>query len=280
MQHIFDRLRQTRATVDPRWGQITALIGLIVLGIYIFKLEIGLFIALGIVASAMATQFISTRCLSDLPSALISALSLCLLLRTHDLLIASLAAVIGIASKQIIRYRGQHIFNPSAFALVVVTVCFEQAWLTPGQWGHNFNLLIAICAAGLAVTRTVSRIDVSLSFLGVFTLICLLRALYLGDPLAIPMHQINNGALLIFSFFMISDPRTTPENQFARSLFGASVAGLAAYLNFVLHVANAPLYALVLTTPLVPLLNYFLPSNPFHWRQSRDNRRPIPLTGV
>ena len=36
------------------------------------------------------------------------------------------------------------------------------------------------------------------------------RSLWLGEPMSIPLHRLQNGALLLFTFFMISDPRTTP----------------------------------------------------------------------
>ena len=51
------------------------------------------------------------------------------------------------------------------------------------------------------------------------------RAYWLGDPLAIPVHQLQNGALLVFAFFMISDPKTTPDTGFGRVLIGALLLG-------------------------------------------------------
>ena len=50
------------------------------------------------------------------------------------------------------------------------------------------------------------------------------RSLYLGEPLTIPLHRLESGALLLFTFFMISDPKTTPDSRAGRVLFAALVA--------------------------------------------------------
>jgi len=39
------------------------------------------------------------------------------------------------------------------------------------------------------------------------------RSLYVGEPLTIPFHRLESGALLLFTFFMISDPKTTPDSR-------------------------------------------------------------------
>ena len=43
------------------------------------------------------------------------------------------------------------------------------------------------------------------------------RSWWLGEPLAIPLHRLENGALLIFAFFMVSDPKTTPAGLTTRT---------------------------------------------------------------
>jgi len=46
------------------------------------------------------------------------------------------------------------------------------------------------------VTGKAKRWDVSLSLLGFYAALVFGRALWLGDPLAIPVHQMQSGALL------------------------------------------------------------------------------------
>ena len=108
---------------DPRFFQV-AILGLL-LGYGILGLDFGVRWqnAAAIIVTAQLTQLIATR-LARLPrfdplSALISSLSLTLLLRTDLAAIAALAALIAIASKFVIRLRGKHVFNPANVALVV-----------------------------------------------------------------------------------------------------------------------------------------------------------------
>src|SRR6185369_8204338 len=90
----------------------------------------------------------------DPRSALISGLSLCLLLRTNSLAVAVATAVVAIASKFAVRWRGKHLFNPTNIALVAMMLATRQVWVSPGQWGNvaTFGLLMA-CVGGLVVNR-------------------------------------------------------------------------------------------------------------------------------
>jgi len=49
--------------------------------------------------------------------------------------------------------------------------------------------------------------DVTLAFLSFYVGSCSHAPSGSGDPLTIPLHQIESGRLLIFAFFMISDRR-------------------------------------------------------------------------
>ena len=69
-----------------------------------------------------------------------------------------------------------------------------------------------------------ARSDVTYAFLAFYLAILFGRALWLGQPLAIPLHQLGSGGFLIFTFFMISDPRTTPDSRAGRILFALLVA--------------------------------------------------------
>ena len=207
--------------------------------------------------------------LSNLPafdprSPLISALSLCLLLRTNDPAAAALASFIAIASKFVIRWKGKHLFNPTNLALVVM-VAGGLGWISPGQWGHVawFGFLI-ICLGGLVITRA-ARADVTLGFLAFYVGLLLARTLWLGDPLSIPLHQLENGALLIFAFFMISDPKTTPDSRTGRLVFAFVVTLAALYVQFGLFRPNGPLWALIACSLLVPLLDRLFPGSRYDW---------------
>jgi Na+-translocating ferredoxin:NAD+ oxidoreductase RnfD subunit len=89
------------------------------------------------------------------------------------------------------------------------------------------------------------------------------RSLYLGEPMSIPFHRLESGALLLFTFFMISDPKTTPDSRAGRVLFAALVAVGAWYVQFRLFRTNGLLWSLAACSLLVPLIDRWL-------RGSRD----------
>src|SRR4029078_10239749 len=70
-------------------------------------------------------------------SVLISALSLCLLLKTNHWYVSLFAAFLTVVSKYIFRFNHKHFFNPSAFGIVATIFITNSVWLSPGQWGSN-----------------------------------------------------------------------------------------------------------------------------------------------
>jgi enediyne biosynthesis protein E5 len=262
--------RQWRSRFDPRLYQIAVLASLLAYGATQLHFEIRPASATAILAGVLATQYVCTR-LWRLPaydpkSAVISGLSLCLLLRTNDLLIAVVAAVLAIASKFVVRVRGKHLFNPTNFAIVALLIATDRAWVSPGQWGNValFGFLTA-CLGGLVVNRA-ARSDVTLAFLGSYLAILFGYSTWLGQPPAIPLHRLQSGAFLIFSFFMISDPRTTPDSRAGRILFAFLVAAGAAFVQFGLYRTNGLLWSLAALSATVPLIDRLLPGNRYQWR--------------
>jgi len=81
----------------------------------------------------------------------------------------------------------------------------------------------------------------------------------LGEPMAIPWHRLQSGALLLFAFFMISDPKTTPDSRAGRIAFALVVALGASYVQFVLFRPNGLLWSLAACALLVPLLDRWFP---------------------
>jgi enediyne biosynthesis protein E5 len=260
------------ALQDPRLYQILILSSLLIYGVAGLDLEISAGRALLLLGVAQLAQYACTR-LWRLPafdprSALISGLSLCLLLRTHSWPLAALAATIAVASKFVLRIGGKHVFNPTNFGIVAAMLATGGVWVSPGQWGSAafFALLIA-CLGGLVVNRA-ARGDVTYAFLAFYLVILFGRALWLGQPLAIPLHQVESGAFLIFTFFMISDPRTTPDSRAGRVLFALLVALGAGYVHFVLYRPNGLLLSLFFLAPAVPLIDRLLPGSRHAWRRA------------
>lgn len=265
---------------DPRLYQILVLSSLLVYGIVRLDLEIRPGRALLLLATALLTQLACTRIWRlpafDPRSALISGLSLCLLLRTNSVALAVAAAVITIASKFVLRIDGKHVFNPTNFGIVALMLATGQVWVSPGQWGNAaFFAFLMACLGGLVVNRA-ARSDVTYAFLAFYLAIVFGRALWLGQPLAIPFHQLGSGSFLLFTFFMISDPKTTPDSRAGRILFALLVALGAGLVHFVLFRPNGLILSLAVLSPIVPLLDRLLPGSRYAWRTAKTSP-PEPL---
>src|SRR5207253_4660052 len=177
--------------------------------------------------------------------------------RTNSLVLAGLTALVTISSKFVLRWRGKHIFNPTNFGIVLMIILTRGAvWVSPGQWGDfTFFAFLVICLGGLVVNRA-SRADVTLAFLCAWAALLFGRSLWLGEPMTIPLHRLHNGALLIFAFFMISDPKTTPNSRTGRILFAALVALGAGFVQFKLFRTNGLLWSLVVFSLAVPFIDW------------------------
>ena len=269
-------------TFDPRLYQILVLASLLVYGVVRLDLEVETGLAALLLGTALLTQYACTRIWRlpafDPKSALISGLSLCLLLRTNSWKLALVAAVATIAGKFVLRWRGKHLFNPTNFGIVALMLATDgKVWVSPGQWGSAalFAFLVA-CLGGLVVNRA-TRSDVTYAFLAFYLAVVFGRALWLGQPTAIPLHQLSSGAFLIFTFFMISDPKTTPDSRAGRVLFALLVALGAGFVHFVLYRPNGLILSLFFISLAVPLIDRLLPGTRYAWqRDSVDAIVPEP----
>jgi len=254
---------------DPRYYQIAVLSTLLCFGILSLDFGIRWQNATAIIVTALGTQLMFTQRLRlphfDPLSPLITSLSLTLLLRTDSAMLAACAAAIAIGSKFVIRVRNKHVFNPANVAIVSMLVVSEHVWVSSGQWGSTAISALAVSSLGFLVLTRAKRAETTVTFLIVFALLLFSRALWLGDPPAIPLHQLQNGALLIFAFFMISDPKTTPDTPLGRILFASLVAGIAYTIQFVYYVPNGAILALILAAPLVPLLDMLMQGRRYLW---------------
>ncbi len=259
---------------DARHAQIGVLAGLAGWGLVALDLEVTASSAAVTLAAALATQWLASRLTGqrfDPRSALISGLSLVLLLRSDALGWHALAAALAIGSKFVLRIRGKHFLNPTNFALVALLLATDRVWASSGQWGSG-PLLAAALVAGACWVLPRARGDATLGFLGAWCALLLGRALSLGDPLAIPLHQLESGALLLFAGFMLSDPRTLPNARAGRIAFALTVAGTAYVLRFKFFEPNALLFALAAVSLLTPFLDRVLAGARFSWPDNSNAR--------
>ena len=259
---------------DARHWQLLALSGLFFLSRFVSDFGAS-FTALGAALSgAMIAQFIgakATRTRFEWKSAAITTLGITILLRAADPLFWFGAGLIGIGAKFLVRYNKKHIFNPACLGIAVVTLASSGAWVSPGQWGQTPIVAAFVMGFAALVLSSAKRLDIALGFLGFFAALLFGRAIWLGDPLVIPMHQMQNGALLVFAFFMITDPRSTPDSRIGRLVFAAAIAGFAAWLGWGPHVRGGMIYALAALAPLTILLDRMFPAGRFEWTPNNKN---------
>jgi Na+-transporting NADH:ubiquinone oxidoreductase subunit NqrB len=202
-------------------------------------------------------------------SVLISAMSLCLLVKTNDWYISLLAAFLTVASKYLFRINKKHIFNPSAFGIVAAIYLTNDVWLSPGQWGSNAVIFFFVVTLGTIVVTRVQKLDVSLAFLLTFAGLLFWRQVYvLGWPMDYFIHSVSTGSLLLFTFFMISDPKTSPNHPLARIIWAILIAVVSFYLAVFKWKYNTPVWVLIVAAPLVPLLDKIFRARLFEWQAS------------
>ena len=254
---------------DPRLYQLVVLGGLLVYGLTALDFDVALPQVLTTFAAALVTQAACSRLADvrfDPRSALITSCSLSLLLRTNTLGLAAAAAAAAMASKFALRFRGKHLFNPANFGIVFLLVATDGVWVSPGQWGNLALFAFLLACLGVLVVTRAARADVTLAFLAAYAALVVGRAWWVGDPFVIPLHRLRSGALLLFAFFMISDPKTTPDARGPRVAFAVVVAFVAWYIGYRLFRTNGLMWALAAATPLVPFLDWWFPASRYDWR--------------
>jgi hypothetical protein len=156
-------------------------------------------------------------------------------------------AAVSLLSKYLIRARGRHVFNPSNFGLVLCFLLLGPArvepldfWWVPMGPALAFALVL-IVVGGLLITRRVGMLGVATSFwltfalaLGVIAVAghCMSARWNLGPVCDAEFWTVlvTSPEILVFLFFMITDPKTAPRGHVARYAYGIAVALTCALL--------------------------------------------------
>ncbi len=168
---------------------------------------------------------------------------------THGIWIFIGVVAFSMASKYLIRWRGRHIFNPSNLGLVLAFVILgpqytepqDLWWIPMGPWMIvTYAILIG---GGLYIAWELKLLGLELGYMAAFAAFAALALLPVPDHCMIaswyatPMCGeqlwqilVTSPEVLIFAFFMIPDPRTVPDGQAGRFVFGVLVAFLSVVL--------------------------------------------------
>ncbi|MDL5047066.1 RnfABCDGE type electron transport complex subunit D [Oscillatoria amoena NRMC-F 0135] len=272
---------------DPRDRQILFLSLFLIVGIstrdWTLKLEcIGSAIATCLLTQSLIlgcklkmTPTDEPFCWHSLKSAAITGLSLSLLLRTQHPSTMMLAAFGAIASKFCFQLNHKHCFNPANFGIISALVLTQDAWVSPGQWGEQGWYILLFATCGGLVLQLVGRWDTTASFLGSYALLEAARNAWLGWTWDVYAHRLMSGSLLLFAFFMITDPRSIPNARIGRVLWAIGIAVLTFILRNSFFVAAAPFWALFALCPFSFLLDIAWKAPQFTWPSLSGSDRSV-----
>jgi Na+-transporting NADH:ubiquinone oxidoreductase subunit NqrB len=262
---------------DPRDYQIGFLATFLGLGILTRDWSIKPELIIASIATCCLTQLVLTSLsqphqnpLPTLKSALITSLGLALLLRADRISTMILAGILAIASKFIFTTDRKHWFNPANFGIITALILTPDAWVSPGQWGDDWWYLLLFIGMGGIVLRRVGRWDTSVAFFAAYALLEIARNFWLGWTIDVSIHKLMSGSLLLFTLFMITDPRSIPNDRSARILWSISIAGLAFILRNYFYINEAIFISLFTLSPLTILLDKLRLAPQFNWHHSKE----------
>jgi len=185
-------------------------------------------------------------------SAMLTGSGVALILRLSDMqsndhwswrgwYVFALVAGLSLLTKYLIRYRGSHIFNPSNVGLVAAFLLLGSTRIEPLDfwWAPFDGWMIAayliILVGGLLITARLHLLGMSAAFwltlaVGIGVLAAsghCMTARWSFEPVCGAHFWwviVFSPEILIFLFFMITDPKTTPAGRVARVVFGIGVA--------------------------------------------------------
>src|SRR5438874_5883413 len=156
---------------------------------------------------------------------------------------------LSMASKYLIRWKGHHIFNPSNLGLVVAFIALgpqftepqDLWWIPLGPWMYVTYAILIV--GGLLIGWELKLLSLELGYMAAFAAFvalavapvpdhCLVASWHVSALCGRDLWQIlvTSPEVLIFALFMVPDPRTVPDGQAARFVFGVVVALLSVLL--------------------------------------------------
>lgn len=211
----------------------------------------------------------SPKIWASLRSASITAIGLCLLLRSNNLSTMAIAGCLAITSKFLFRYRHKHFFNPANFGIIAALTLTNDAWVSPGQWGTDWWYLLLFLGLGGVVLKRIGRWDTSVTFLLAYASLEAMRNFWLGWSWDVWQHQLMSGSLLLFALFMLTDPRSIPNSKIGRLVWSCAIAFVTFILQNYFYLSTAIFWALFIVSPLTVLLDAVWSAPRFIWQRQQ-----------
>jgi hypothetical protein len=187
-------------------------------------------------------------------SAHISAMAAAMLLYANDQLgPVMFAASAAIASKAVFRTGAadRHFFNPSNLGITATLLLFPWVGIAPPYmftenlhgWADWILPVVIVCTGSFLNTKFTGRMPLIGTWMACFIAQAGVRSVVTGQPLASALLPMTGVAFLLFSFYMVTDPATTPSGVRGQVAFGAGVAAVYGALTAA-HVVFGLFFAL------------------------------------
>jgi Na+-translocating ferredoxin:NAD+ oxidoreductase RnfD subunit len=225
--------------IDPRY-LIAFLITLVLMAAQLRYHMVGGYDRLGIallaclLTEALLSKFVRGKVV-NLQSAYISGLSLTLLTKPQGGVLWPFVAggFLAIASKYVLQYRNNHLWNPTNFAITVLLLAApNRISVLSHQWGNDLATNLVIWCFGLVIVARVRVLHITLSYVASFLLFNALRSVLLGQPVLPEIAPITGPMYQLFVFFMITDPRTVVRDRRWQVVVAVIVAFVETTIRF------------------------------------------------
>jgi enediyne biosynthesis protein E5 len=167
------------------------------------------------------------------------------------------ASVVAICSKCLLRAPvgsgTRHFFNPSNFGITVTLLAFSWVSVAPPyQFTENMTGFgdwilpgVIVCTGTFLNARFTHRLPLIAAWLGGFVAQAALRSLFFDTPFGAALVPMTGVAFILYTFYMVTDPATTPDKRRDQIVFGLSVAAVYGLL-MVTHVVFGLFFALTI----------------------------------
>jgi enediyne biosynthesis protein E5 len=200
----------------------------------------------------------------------ITGLAVAMLLYANESLMPIVfASAVAVGSKSIFRVHqgkeSRHFFNPSNFGITITLLLFPWVGIAPPyQFTENLSGLgdwilptLIIFSGTFLNSRLTKKMPLILAWLGGFALQAIIRSTIFGTPLVAGLLPMTGVAFILFTFYMVTDPATTPFQTRGQVFFGASVAAVYGLL-VVFHIVFDLFFALTIICALRGLGLYLI----------------------
>ncbi len=193
-------------------------------------------VALGVcVATEALLSLFDRGKVVNLLSAYISGISLTLLIKPQGgtLWPFALGGFLAISSKYVLRYRDNHLWNPTNFAIAALLLATpDRVSVLSHQFGNDIATNLVIWTFGLIIAARVGVLHITLTYVASFLLLNSGRALALGQPLLPEIAPITGPMYQLFIFFMITDPRTVVRGKRRQIAVAVVIAVMETLIRF------------------------------------------------